>query len=147
MAMSKLLQTPAKGLGVITKATVQEVCEVAIACASLVLISVSDDWAAIVEKTMSTKGEGVRQLVRTAIVQSPYYKKLALQFEQKRSALKELQPEFELARNEAPTMACAALEAVWKRMPAFKDGLSAGQPLNSYFKANDSLHKSRSPRL
>eukprot|EP00971_Amphidinium_carterae_P325529 6455841-Amphidinium_carterae.1 len=118
--------TPSIGVeSIVLQSVFQDVADAAGAVAAVVKVAVGNERAAMVERILSARGEGVPALIRTAMSQSVYYKKLAQAFSTARASLRELEPEFqELLASESMTL--DALSKSWKRLPAFRDGLPQG---------------------
>ena len=113
-------------LPVILAASLEEIVD----CMQFLEALVSDDdcgdaGGVALEKVMSAK-TGVRFILKNAVLQQNFYRKLEVELKQAAVASKTLVPEKDEIEKKLADMDLAQLLTVCKRMPAFVDGLRRG---------------------
>ena len=122
------LQTAEKdrSLPIVLHAAVTELLDMVMALASILNpAEASDAMAEKVDRIMSSR-EGSRFLMKTALMQQPFFKAEATSFARFRAAALEVAPEMAEVRSNLPTCNSTSLASAFARIPAWSDATRAG---------------------
>ena len=115
-----------KTISIVLHAIVMELLDMVMALSAILDPSnASDAMADRVERIMSSR-EGSRFLMKTALLQQPYFKGEATAFARLRAAAQQVAPEMADVRAKLPTCTATDLASAFARIPAWSDATRAG---------------------